>query len=165
MIRRLALTVGLAALGAVAFSPKAHGQVATPANEEVTFEGNVGDVCTLTDVEPGILAQDGDLLSANPNDGGAFGKVTVNCSGPNEVSVGAPSPVNVPSGFTPDPGSQEAALLEQNGNVLTTNNAPSGTIPPGGDIILNVDMRVINGGGNFPSGVYEYNVPVTAAPN
>ena len=64
MIRRLALTVGLAALGAVAFSPKAHGQVATPANEEVTFEGNVGDVCTLTDVEPGILAQDGDLLSA-----------------------------------------------------------------------------------------------------
>ncbi|MEM7715569.1 MAG: hypothetical protein AAF349_18685 [Cyanobacteria bacterium P01_A01_bin.68] len=165
MIRRLALTVGFAILGAVAFSPKAHGQAATPANEEVTFEGNVGDVCTLTDVEPGTLGRSGDLLSANPNDGGSFGKVTVNCSGPNEVSVGAPSPVNVPSGFTPNPGSQQAALLEQNGNELATSNGPSGAVTPGGDIILNVDMRVINGGGIFPSGVYEYNVPVTAAPN
>lgn len=164
MIRRLALAASFAVLGAVAFTPKAHGQAAPAANEPVPFSGTIGSVCTLTDPQPGTLAQQGDLLASSVP-GGAVGKVTVNCTGGNEVSVGVPSPVNVPQGFTPVPNSQRASLLE-NGNPFTDSfGAAPGSVTPGGDVVLDVDMEVINGGAVFPAGVYEYNVPVTAAPN
>jgi hypothetical protein len=51
-LRRLALVTGIAALSAVAFSPKAQAQTAN-----VDFNGSVGPTCTINSVTNGTLVQ------------------------------------------------------------------------------------------------------------
>ncbi|MGB3758617.1 MAG: hypothetical protein WBA07_19920 [Rivularia sp. (in: cyanobacteria)] len=163
MIRRLALTAGFAVLSAVAFAPKAHGQVAPAVTEPVTFEGTVGSVCTLTDPNPGVLVQAGDALVSRPIDGGESGSITVNCTGSNEVSVAAPTPVQVPPAFA-TPLSLKAELMENGNPFADSDTGATNSVAPGIDAVLGVDMEIISGSG-FPAGVYEYDVEVTAAPN
>ncbi len=163
MIRRLALTAGFAVLGAVAFAPKAHAQAA-PVTDTVRFEATIGSVCTLTDTQPGTLAQAGDQLVSDPDlGGGGSGKITVNCTGGNEVSVAAPAEVSVPTGFTPI--DLQSQLMQQDSTLVADSAGTTGSVSTdGSDVILDVDMQVISGSG-FPPGTYEYDVEVTATPN
>lgn len=168
MIRRLVLTTSFAILGAVAFAPKAQAQAADPVTEQVPFEANIGSVCTLSNPLQGDLVPAGDLLTSDPAEpGAARGKIDVECTGGNIISVAAPVAVQVPPGLSTVPNSEKARLFE-NGTaapIADSENGITGTVTPGGITTLEVEMEVIQNGSGFPPGVYQYNVPVTATPN
>ena len=163
MIRRLALTAGFAVLGAVAFAPKAHGQAAPAAQEDVMFEGTVGSVCTLSDPTPGTLAlvdTDPSILSSETV-GGESGTITVNCTGENQVSVTSVTAGEVPEGFT----AQSAIATLSDGTNTTNSNAPTPlNVTNDADVPLDVDL-VVESDTALPAGSYEYTVTVTATPS
>ncbi len=162
MIRRLALTAGFAILGAVAFAPKAHGQAAPAAQEDVMFEGTVGSVCTLSDPTPGTLALDENpsILSSEAA-GGESGTVTVNCTGENQVSVTSVTAGEVPEGFT----AQSAIATLSDGTNTTNSNAPTPlNVTNDADVPLEVDL-VVTSDTPLPAGSYEYTVTVSATPS
>ncbi|MEO0841425.1 MAG: hypothetical protein AAF063_21280 [Cyanobacteria bacterium J06643_5] len=163
MIRRLALTAGFAFIGAVAFTPKAHGQAAPAAAETVPFEATIGSVCTLSNPQQGDLVKAGDLLTSNPTDGGARGKIDVECTGGNTISVAAPVEVSVPT-FSKVPGSEKARVFNAGTEIANSDANLTGSVAPG-NVTVEVEMEVIQNGPGFPPGVYQYNVEVTAAPN
>jgi hypothetical protein len=79
--RRLALVAGVAALSAVAFSPKAQAQTAN-----VDFSGTVPATCTVISANPGTLAMvsDSQYTAYNyPGDSigvGVAGNIKINCN-------------------------------------------------------------------------------------
>lgn len=162
MIRRLVLTVGFAVASTIALTSEAQAQI-TPAPDEtelVPFNGAVGSVCTFSNTIPGAFAVFSTSLVSNAQAGGTPGRTTVNCSDGGQITVANPQPVNVPTGFVAS--SSQSEITDPNnplsgGNTSITVN--SGAIP------LEINMNLDYGGANLPSGVYEYNVPVTASPN
>ena len=162
MIRRLALTAGFAVLGAVAFAPSASAQVAD--TETVPFEATIGSTCTLSNPQQGDLVEAGDLLTSNPVEGGARGKIEVECTGNNVVSVAAPVVLQVPTGFTTVPNSEQARLFDSGTEIANSDTGTTGSVAPG-NATLEVEMEVIQNGSGFPPGLYQYDVEVTATPN
>lgn len=168
MIRRLVLTASFAILGAMAFTSKAHAQAAAAADEMmVPFEAIIGSVCQLSNPIQGDLVQAGDALTSDPTTGGTRGKIDVECTGGNTISVAAPVAVSVPPGLSIIPGSEQARLFENGNPISIADSDPgnTGTVIPGGAATLEVEMQVTQDGAGFPPGVYQYNVPVTATPN
>ncbi len=190
MIRRLALTAGFAILGAVAFAPNVQAQTAdaqpqtATASETVPFSGTVGSACTFTNTQPGTLEAPGATPTFIAGNVGVFsegngtaGQTTVNCSGGGSLTVAQPNPINVPPGFNP---AVTQAII-----AVTTDTAPytsspgprfdggswsqvqaSLTIPTGQDLPLQVGMIAGERNGSvIPSGIYEYEVTLTATPN
>jgi hypothetical protein len=163
MIRRLALTAGFALLGAMALAPKAHAQAA-PASETVPFEATLGSTCTLSNPLQGDLVEAGDLLTSDPLEGGARGKIDVECTGNNTVSVAAPVEVSVPAGLSTIAGSEQARLFDAGVEIADSDTGTTGSVAPG-NVTLEVEMQVIQDGAGFPPGLYQYDVEVTATPN
>lgn len=164
MIRRLLLTASFAILGAMAFTSKAHGQAA-PDEMMVPFEAIIGSVCQLSNPIQGNLVEAGGTLTSDPTEtGAARGKIDVECTGANTISVAAPVAVQVPPGFSA--ASAQAALFEDGNPIAIADSiGNTGTVTTGSVATLEVEMQVTQGGGGFPPGVYQYNVPVTATPN
>jgi len=73
--RRLALVAGVAALSAVAFSPKAQAQTAN-----VDFEGAIGPACIINSVTNGILGPVNSGTLAAGIGAGTPGKINVTCT-------------------------------------------------------------------------------------
>ena len=95
MICRLVLTAGFAVLGTVALTSKAHAQAA-PDEMMVPFQATIGSVCTLSNPLQGDLVPAGDLLTSDPAEpGAARGKIDVECTGGNIISVAAPVAVQI----------------------------------------------------------------------
>ncbi len=185
MIRRLVLTAGLAVLGAVAFTPKAHAQTADAqpqtgtASETVPFSGTVGSTCAFTNTQPGILEPDQipSYVTANNTifDGqGTTGKTTVNCTNGASITVAQPNPIKVPPGFSPS----VTQAVVSNGETVISSPGPKfdggswsqvGTnlpITAGEDVALDVGMIAgEDNGPAIPSGMYEYEVTLTATPD
>ena len=159
MIRRLALTAGLAVVSAVVFVPKAHAQTAAPAiNETVEFEGTVGSVCTFDGTKGGILDQPTATVLDSETPGGTSGQTKVNCTGGGVISVDV-APGNVPPGFTPD---NVVAKVTSGPNSADSEAGDSFDVPPG-DVNLDVDL-LVEDSDPLPPGLYQYDVMVTAAP-
>lgn len=183
MIRRLALTAGFAILGAVAFAPNVQAQTAT-ASETVPFSGTVGSACTFTNTQPGTLEAPGDTPTFIAGNVGVFsegngtaGQTTVNCSGGGSLTVAQPNPINVPPGFNPAVMQAIVATETDVSPYLSSPGArfdggswsqvtPTLTIPTGEDLALQVAMVAGERNGPvIPSGMYEYEVTLTATPN
>lgn len=167
MIRRLALTSGLAVLSAITLATKAQAQnAAAPSEETIMFSATVGSVCTFSDTKPGVLGQFNSRLSTIPQEGGTAGETVVNCtSEPNNITVTAPRQVTAPSSFNQG---LSRAFVSYGGQTINSDGpgGPGGSslnVPAGG-ATLQVDME-IDGNGNLPPGLYEYEVTVTASPN
>ena len=160
MIRRLALTVGFAVLGAVAFEPNAQAQTAE--SETIMFSGNVGAVWTFSDTQPGTLALLDDVtLGTLPEAGGISGVTMVSCTNDNnEISVATPRQVQAPANFQ----GSSTAFVSYNDETADSDNGDSFQVPAG-ESTLEVDMLVENTAGPLPDGVYEYEVTVTATSN
>lgn len=162
MIRRLALTAGLAVISAIALAPKAHAQVAAgPANETVEFSGTVGSTCQFSGTKAGVLG-------ASPNgmatkEVGTSGETTVNCTGGGEVSVSPPRKSDAPTNFTAAPGSLKAYISDPQGETRNSDSPEPLQVLPGANVLLKVDMEV-GSEGTLPPGVYEYEVTLTATP-
>ena len=73
-LRRLALVGGIAALSAVAFSPKAQAQTAN-----VDFNGSVGDACIINSVTNGTLVQNTPQVMLATDVAGTLGNINVTC--------------------------------------------------------------------------------------
>ena len=165
MIRRLVLTAGLTVLGAIALAPKAYAQVAAPAaNEMVKFEGAVGSVCKFSGTKPGELYQVDPVTLDSDVPEGKSGGITVNCTGENQISVAAPMPVKVPTGFTAD--ALLDAKISDGTNQTYAVDGPTTplNVTPAVDVPLTVDM-VVESTNPLPPGVYQYDVMLTATPN
>ncbi|MBV6627342.1 MAG: hypothetical protein KI793_31115 [Rivularia sp. (in: Bacteria)] len=183
MIRRLALSAGFAILGAVAFAPNAQAQTGT-ASETVPFTGTVGSACTFSNTQPGTLEAPGTaprFIAGNVGifsaGNGTAGKTTVNCSNGGSLTVAQPNPISVPAGFNPAV-TQAIIATETDVSPYTSSPGPrfdtgsysqvqpSLTIPTGTDVELQVGMIAGERNGPvIPSGFYEYEVTLTAAPN
>ncbi|MDJ1174641.1 hypothetical protein [Roseofilum capinflatum] len=116
---RFALASALAILSAVAFAPKAQAQNSTTVN----FNGNVTSSCTFTNVANGTLQQPSataEYLMAEPvSNTGQTGLLTVNCTGPSNLSISPPVKLQAPHGFNPD--IVQAVLYNDTGSETTTN--------------------------------------------
>jgi hypothetical protein len=162
MIRRLALTSGLAVLSACALAPKAQAQnAAAPSEETIMFSATVGSVCTFSDTKAGILGQSTSGLSTL--EGGTAGETVVDCtSEPNNITVTAPRQVTAPSSF--NQGLSRAFVSYGTETVSSDGPGPSFLNVPAGEATLQVNMDV-ESNGPLPPGLYEYEVTVTASPN
>lgn len=163
MIRRLALTSGLAVLSAITLASKAQAQTsAAPSEETIMFSATVGSVCTFSDTKPGILGQSSSRLSTNSQDGGTAGETMVNCTNePNNITVTAPRQVTAPSSFNQG---QLRAFVSYGGQIASSDGGPPSLSVPAGGATLQVNMDV-ESNGPLPAGLYEYEVTVTASPN
>ena len=186
MIRRLALTAGLAILGAVAFAPNAQAQVQAQngtASETIPFSGTVGSACTFTGTQPGTLEAPGSSTFVSGNVGvfsagnGTAGQTTVNCTNGGSLTVARPNPITVPPGFNPAVTQAIVATETDKAPYLSSPGPrfdggswsqviPTLAIPNGEDVALQVAMIAgENNGPVIPSGNYEYEVVLTATPN
>lgn len=166
----------------------AQPQTATE-SETVPFSGTVGSTCTFTNTQRGILEASGTNSSgASPTyvtanvgvfsqGNGTAGQTTVNCSGGGSLTVAQPNPINVPSGFNP---SVTQAIVAVTTDTAPYTSSPGSrfdpgswsqvqaalTIPTGQDVPLQVGMIAGEKFGSvIPSGMYEYEVTLTATPN
>ncbi len=177
--RRLALVSGLAALSAVAGSPKAQ---AIPVTQDVLFNGTFPSVCTFTGTTDGNLLQTAatnEWIEASNGTTigtvGIAGTTTLNCSAGGQLTVAAPVAVTIPSGFTPTV--LQSVVYNQNNNEITsagpafnatwTQPTTALNIPINTDQTLQVGMIAgtnanVNG---VPNGTYQYRVTLTATPN
>ncbi|MTJ12173.1 hypothetical protein FJR11_06100 [Anabaena sp. UHCC 0187] len=74
-LRRLALVAGVAALSAIAFSPKAQAQTAN-----VDFSGSIGPACIINSVTNGTLVPVGTQILAANSAFGTPGNINVTCT-------------------------------------------------------------------------------------
>mgnify|MGYP003333295017 CR=1 FL=1 len=173
-LRRLALITGIAALGAVAFNPKAQAET-----KDVNFSTTVSKLCSFSATTNGILS---------PGDGwvegttgvpllgiGTAGSTTLSCNGPATVSVGIPVKILAPSGFA-DP-NRQSVIYDTEANIVASSatgdrlwpyyNTPSITIAADSSRTFKVGMSAGSAGtaGNVVAGTYSYKVTVTATPN
>ncbi|WP_414623113.1 hypothetical protein [Calothrix sp. CCY 0018] len=167
MIRRLALTAGFALLGAVAFAPNAHAQVAD--TEPVPFTGTVGSVCTLSNPQPGTLGLvDVNTLDSNVPDsdpsGGMSGSITVNCNSNSIISAVVDENPEVPEDFDVTTSTLAATLSSANAGFTSNTPSEASLTSSNTDVPVDVDLRV-ESTTPLPEGRYEYNVTVTASPN
>lgn len=151
MIRHLALASVLAIGSSVILVPSIKAQTAT---ENIPFTASVPGFCELDNVMPGNLTPDTNPATALSSlaPGGVSGSVELTCNSASKVEVtdviklGGPalSPLNT------------ATSLNGVGNA-TINNAG-----PVVDQLIEVDLRVGQGGALFPPGNYQFEVEVTA---
>ena len=174
-LRRLALVSSIAALGAVAFNPKAQAETKT-----VNFAATVAKLCTFSGTTSGTLAPgDGWLEGSGGIPGleiGTSGSTTLSCNGAATVSAGVPVKLSAPAGF--DDTNRQSVVYD----AETTNAASSSTgtrlwaaytnsniaVPADQSRVLKVAMSAgaaPGTAGNVVAGTYSYKVVVTATPN
>lgn len=176
-LRRLALVSSIAALGAVAFNPKAQAETA-----DVTFSGNIPFACSFSSTTPGALAVSGGWIEGATNipgfDKGTAGSTTLSCNGPALVTPSAPIKLSAPTGFD-DSNAQSLIYIADNADGSqfvsnSTNNGPwtsyaSNTggipIPTNTPRVLQVGMATGSSNGSVVAGSYSYKVTVTAVGN
>lgn len=178
-LRRLALVGGVAALSAVAFSPKAQAQTA-----EVDFNGTIPTTCTFTGTTSGSLASSPSKDWVEASNGsvsgfnlGTAGATSLTCNASASVSISAPVKVSAPDNFSD--ADRQALLYDPAGNSVITSNFigdsnlwPSypttpGTINSSTTYNFKIAMNAgdIGADGNVVPGTYSYKVTVTATPN
>jgi len=176
-LRRLALVSSIAALGAVAFNPKAQAE-----NADVTFSGNVPFTCSFSSTTAGNLEGRGGWIEAATNipgfDKGTAGSTTLSCNGPATVSPSAPIKLSAPAGFD-DSNAQSLIYIAENaegskfvsssrGNGPWTDYGPNIAgipIPTNTSRVLKVGMATGSSNGSVVAGNYSYKVTVTAVGN
>jgi hypothetical protein len=157
MIRRSLLTAALILVGSVALAPKTMAQTV-----DIPFTGTVGGACNFDQVTPGSLGMN---QPSNPTGlaggfpGGAFGKVSVTCNAPSQLTVSKPMQTGGPT-FTPM--FSDAFVNSSVGSTNTTGTSPL-MLPVGSPTMLDVDMFVDKGSPLTP-GTYDYKVTLTVTP-
>lgn len=157
MLRRSLCVSALVVASTFGFASTAKAQVA---NEDVFFNGVVGQVCSLQPQGSGVLVpidNDTVLSSSAPGTGVA---VNIFCNDDATITVGTP----VPLGDTPTAGITLASSLELDGE--TTNDGDPGVSAPAAttDLQAIVDMTA-SSATTLPTGGYVYSVTVTATPD
>ncbi|MDD1413650.1 hypothetical protein MEN41_02940 [Dolichospermum sp. ST_con] len=178
-LRRLALVSSIAALGAVAFNPKAQAETA-----DVTFSGNIPMSCSFSSTTGGSLVSSGGWVEAAGNsvpglDTGTSGSTTLSCNGSATVSPSAPIKVSAPDAFDGS-NAQSIIYIAENadGNRIVSsysgsapwqeyasNNSNAIPIPANTSRVLKVGMTAGSGNGTVVPGSYNYKVTVTATAN
>ncbi len=153
MIRHLALASVLAIGSSVILAPTAK---ADPATANVPFTGTVPAFCELDNVLPGTLGTIGTPATAlsSKAPGGNSGSVELTCNSASEVDVTA---VTKKAGPSLNPF-----------NTMTWLNDGTGPISypdPVVDEVIEVDLKVDQGGALLPAADYEFEVTVTATPS
>lgn len=175
-LRRLALITGIAALGAVAFNPKAQAET-----KDVTFSATVNKLCSFSSTTNGTLAPgdgwvEGTSGSVPGLNTGTAGSTTLSCNGAATVSAGIPVKISAPNGFD-DTNRQSVVYDTESTNVASSSTGTrlwgayttsSITVPADTARILKVGMSAgaaPGTAGNVVAGTYSYKVTVTATPN
>ena len=178
-LRRLALVSSIAALGAVAFNPKAQAETA-----DVTFSGNIPMSCSFSSTTAGTLAASGGWVEAAGGidgfDKGTSGSTTLTCNGSATVSPSAPIKLSAPEAFDgsdtqsiiyiKDNAEGEQIVSSYSGNAPWGNYADDNStaipIPANTSRVLKVGMTAgSSDGGSAVPGSYSYKVTVTATAN
>jgi len=174
-LRRLALVCGIAALSAVAFSPKAQAQTAN-----VDFTGQVPATCTINSVTPGVLNYGGTTALGADNSQGTRGLINVTCNAGTTFAIaniannGTPAAIhNLVDGANAEVNDSFNGTTPARGSIAFTSNYTA-TLPlstPGalqtGPITnkdYGVHLSVFRASGNLPVGNYQYRVSVVLAP-
>jgi hypothetical protein len=163
--RRLALVSGIAVLGAIALTPKAHAQFT-----DVNFSGNVPGSCTINSVTNGTLALNGtnQLVAWTGGTGGTPGSLNITCS--TNVSFTINSIADNGTTATAFANlAPNAAIMNPSGNPIANFTAGPQTSPvqtgPINAQTYTVDMIVNKaGGGNLPAGTYGLRVNISLNP-
>ena len=177
-LRRLALVSSIAALGAVAFNPKAQAETA-----DVTFSGNIPFACSFSSTTGGTLAANAYKAgwveaaggSVSGLDIGNSGLTTLSCNGAATVSPSSPVKESAPDAFD-DSNKQSIIYSEDSGEVASSSTGtapwtypgfdnPSISIPANTSRTLKVAMTVGKDNGTVLAGSYIYKVTVTATAN
>lgn len=158
MLRRSLCVSALILAGTLGFASSAKAQTA-----DVPFAGTILNSCVLVPVATGgtlILNAEGTELSSSEGTGAISGQVTITCTGGGTVSVAQP----VATLVTPTTEITLASTLQLGAGTLIGGVVGSLPIPVLTPAVATVDMTATRAAG-MPSGVYTYNVVVTATPD
>jgi type 1 fimbria pilin len=164
-LRRLALVGGIAALSAVAFSPKAQAQTTN-----VDFTGSIPATCTINSTTPGTLALNApyQFVAFAVSGPGTPGRINVSCSAGTTFTINSIANNGTPAAIFSNL-SSNAAISDPSG-VLIANYATGTTTSPlqAGPIAnktYEVGVQLTNNGNTaLPVGNYGLRVNISLAP-
>jgi hypothetical protein len=173
--RRLALVAGVAALSAVAFSPKAQAQ-----DSNVDFTANVPATCAINSVTNGTLARvsDGQYVAdgyspANTNGTGTAGIINVTCNAGTKFTVTSVTDNGGSINFSTTATSTSASKGVTIRDAATGTEVSATTVGSAGSAITApitaknyaVQLNLFKGGGQpLPVGTYNVRAVITLSP-